>query len=76
MILGDSPEKISGEMIKLYVLDLVRRGIILAGTGGEILEVHLTDFVKIMDQHNVPYFNELPENPDDVDSLISKAGEG
>ena len=43
----------------LYVLDLVKKKAGSPSYGAEVMNIHLTDFVEKMAQHEIPYFTDL-----------------
>lgn len=68
-----SGEALSLQLKQALVLDLVRQRRISAMRGATLLEMHLTDFVRLMAQHGVPYFNEPPRSPEKLAELFDRA---
>jgi hypothetical protein len=73
LALGGSTEKIAQDMRNLYILDMVRKKVISANYGAEILGLHLTEFVQVMSEYGLPYFSELPQASQEIDRLFEKA---
>ena len=61
MALAVSEEDMTEAIRRLFVLDLVRRKMISAGKGAEVLGINLADFAKMMSEHGIPYYDYTPE---------------
>ena len=46
---------------QLVALKLFREGRISAGKATEMLEIRKYDFIRLLAQYNIPYFNQTPE---------------
>ncbi len=46
---------------EIIALELFREGLISSGKGGELLGKTKWDFIQLLARHNIPYFNETPE---------------
>ena len=57
------PEEEASQVARqAWVLRVVRQGKLGAGRGAELLDMHLTDFVKLMTEHGVAYFDYTAED--------------
>jgi len=70
--LGPDDRARAAQAKEALVLELVRRKEISAGYGAELLGIHLTDFVKVMLEHAIPYFTEPPQDPEQLNHLLEK----
>ena len=58
----DVPEtNLSNRLRELIALELFREGLISSGKGGELVGKTKWDFIQLLAKHNIPYFNETPE---------------
>lgn len=55
------------------VLELVRRGEIDPSRGAELLGVPLSDFIRLMDSHGIPYFNYTPDEWEEELAAVNAA---
>ncbi len=46
---------------ELIALELFREGVISAGKGGELVGISKWEFIQLLAQYNIPYFNQSPE---------------
>jgi len=53
--------RLAQRLYELIALELFREGIISAGKGGELLGISKTEFTQLLAKHNIPYFNQSPE---------------
>jgi predicted HTH domain antitoxin len=60
---------------ELIALELFREGLISTGKGAEILEISKLGFIRLLAQHEIPYFTESAEElTSDVDNLEQLLG--
>ena len=58
----DVPEpNLENRLRELIAIELFREGLISSGKGGELVGISKWDFIQLLAKHNIPYFNETPE---------------
>lgn len=67
-----SEEKTAELMIRLSVLEGVRRKIISTGKGAELLDISILDFARLMKEHGIPYYD---YSSDELEKEFEKADE-
>ncbi len=55
-LLGPDPSEAAACLKRLALIDLYRRGEVSGGYAADVLRITLWDFVKLLSEHDVPYF--------------------
>jgi predicted HTH domain antitoxin len=59
-------EKAQKHALEQAVVELYKEGSISTGTGAELLQMPLYDFIQFLGQHHVTVFNDTPEELDQM----------
>ena len=69
------PARLEPRLRELIALELFQEGLISTGKGAEILEISKVEFIRLLAQHEIPYFTESAEELiADVDTLEQLLG--
>lgn len=60
-VLDVAETSVENRIRELIALELFREGLISSGKGGELVGKTKWDFIQLLAKHNIPYFNETPE---------------
>lgn len=60
-VLNVAETSVENRIRELIALELFREGLISSGKGGELVGKTKWDFIQLLAKHNIPYFNETPE---------------
>ena len=60
-VLNVPETSLSNRLRELIALELFREGLISSGKGGELVGISKWDFIQLLARHNIPYFNQTPE---------------
>ncbi len=60
-VLDVAETSLENRLREIIALELFREGLISSGKGGELLGKTKWDFIQLLARHNIPYFNETPE---------------
>jgi len=52
--------RLAAKLCELIALELFREGVISAGKGGELIGISKGEFIQLLAQHEIPYFNQSP----------------